>query len=316
MRPVLLADGHQYQEDEDGIMKVVHPEQALLLFNVKTLELSPVKFPNDESDRQKYLRSQFAAAQDQDGKIFLCGGVRYGDESNPQVLDCFEVIRPLVIRDDEGEFKCFTTTTQVRCDSIDHLRLVGASLTTRDKHLFLVGGTTLQKADDYSDQYKHNTNLLKINVDQNSVEVISPPEIVRGKLGIYGASTHWLTNNHLIILGGSTPDLTHGGRSIMAWSSKQVRMAKCDAKECKLDNNSPHTKAISCDGPMCERWTHWVCAKPVLKKHQNKFFCEFYTGPSQRRRNAAAATTAEGRNFMSDDSSVQSDSDDNGAGDQ
>ena len=102
----------------------------------------------------------------------------------------------------------------------------------------------------------------------------------------------------------------------MAWSSKQVRMAKCDAKECKLDNNSQHTKAISCDGPMCERWTHWVCAKPVLKKHQNKFFCEFCTGPSQRRRNAAAATTAEGRVFMSDDSSVQSDSDDNGAGDQ
>ena len=103
----------------------------------------------------------------------------------------------------------------------------------------------------------------------------------------------------------------------MAWSSKQVRMSKCEAKECVLSNNSPHTKAISCDGPMCQRWTHWVCAKPMLKKHQNKFFCEFCTGPLQRRRNAAAERAAERRQnaeFMSDKSSAQSESDD-GAGD-
>ena len=94
-------------------------------------------------------------------------------------------------------------------------------------------------------------------------------------------------------------------------------MSKCDAMNCLLTNNSPHTKAISCDGPMCKRWTHWICAKPKpLKKHQNKFFCEFCTGPLQRRRNDAAATTAERRQFMSDDSSAQSNSDDNGAGDQ
>ena len=163
---------------------------------------------------------------------------------------------------------------------------------------------------------RHNTNILKINVDQNSVEVISPPDIVKAKLGVSGASSHWLSNNHLIILGGSTPGLTNGGRSIMVWSSKQVRKAKCDARECLITNNSPNTLMISCDGPRCPRWTHYICAKPKpLKKHQNKFFCEFCTGPPNvnARRNAAAAEAEERRKknqLMSDLSSGLSDSDD------
>ena len=99
-------------------------------------------------------------------------------------------------------------------------------------------------------------------------------------------------------------------------------MAKCDATHCLLTNNSPHTKAISCDGPMCQRWTHWICAIPKpLKKHQNKFFCEFCTAPSQsqRRRNEATARAAQRRQqaeFMSDESSAQSDSDDDAGDDQ
>ena len=80
---ILLVGGYQYQEDDDGMMQMVHPQEALLLFNVETYELSPVKFPNGEADRQKYLRSQFAATKNHDGKIFLCGGVRYGDDNNP-----------------------------------------------------------------------------------------------------------------------------------------------------------------------------------------------------------------------------------------
>ena len=102
----------------------------------------------------------------------------------------------------------------------------------------------------------------------------------------------------------------------MVWSSKQVRKAKCDARECLITNNSPNTLMISCDGPRCPRWTHYICAKPKpLKKHQNKFFCEFCTGPPNvnARRNAAAAEAEERRKknqLMSDESSGLSDSDD------
>ena len=73
---------------------------------------------------------------------------------------------------------------------------------------------------------------------------------------------------------------------------------------------------ISYDGPRCPRWTHYICAKPKpLKKHQNKFFCEFCTGPPNvnARRNAAAAEAEERRKknqLMSDESSGLSDSDD------
>ena len=94
---------------------------------------------------------------------------------------------------------------------------------------------------------------------------------------------------------------------------KKVRLAKCDgAKKCLLTNNSPNNKQISCDGELCDRWTHWVCAKPKpLKKHQNRFFCEFCTGKGQRKRNERAAQLEEDREnaeFMTDESSVQSDS--------
>ena len=97
----------------------------------------------------------------------------------------------------------------------------------------------------------------------------------------------------------------------MVWSSKKVRLAKCDgAKKCLLTNNSPNNKQISCDGELCDRWTHWVCAKPKpLKKHQNRFFCEFCTGKGQRKRNERAAQLEEDRDnaeFMTDESSVQS----------
>ena len=99
----------------------------------------------------------------------------------------------------------------------------------------------------------------------------------------------------------------------MVWSSKKVRLTKCDgAKKCLLTNNSPNNKQISCDGELCDRWTHWVCAKPKpLKKHQNRFFCEFCTGKGQRKRNERAAQLEEDRDnaeFMTDESSVQSDS--------
>ena len=95
---------------------------------------------------------------------------------------------------------------------------------------------------------------------------------------ISAASSVWFGKNSLFIVGGTEPPLGNGGRSIFIYTSHNISVDTCDAKECIMNPNADtDSRMVYCDGEACERWMHIVC-DPSLKKKKKlpeKYFCTF-----------------------------------------
>ena len=66
-------------------------------------------------------------------------------------------------------------------------------------HEIILGGHTMKKE---GNEYKMNSSILHLMLDSSRLIEIKSPELVKIKMAVFGSSSHWLTKNHLMIIGG------------------------------------------------------------------------------------------------------------------
>ena len=119
--------------------------------------------------------------------------------------------------------------------------------------------------------------LIIANPVTSTIERITPPEFLNEKTKVFGLSSVWLEDDTLLLLGGSTPPLGYGGRSLLLYSSKKNDLGPCDLNpKCLMPVDfKGNTKLIICD--FCESDIHFYCDPKLRGK--NVFKNEFYKCP-------------------------------------
>ena len=165
-----------------------------------------------------------------------------------------------------------------------HLSCV--SLTFNEGKLFCFGGNTGVRSKKIVDQFEKNNDLLIMDLESSSFETDVTPEILKKRMAVHGATSHWVDSETLLISGGSEAPLGVGGRSIFVYTSKNIIMSECSAGvacvwEC---NRNLDGTMIICDG--CEQSIHKYCDKTVRNLDNenlpDKYFC-----PTCRKRRQA-----------------------------
>ena len=106
----------------------------------------------------------------------------------------------------------------------------------------------------------------------NDREGVEPEHLCQTK--VWGSSSAWISDDTLMLMGGSLPPPGHGERSIFMYSSKPMDILTCGLEDsCKVDENfKGNTRLIECD--VCGKDIHFYCDKKIskLKKKTPEFY--------------------------------------------
>ena len=86
-----------------------------------------------------------------------------------------------------------------------HLSCV--SLTFHEGKLFCFGGNTGVRSKKIVDQFEKNNDLLIMDLESSSFETDVTPEILKKRMAVHGATSHWVDSETLLISGGSEAPL-------------------------------------------------------------------------------------------------------------
>ena len=108
----------------------------------------------------------------------------------------------------------------------------------------------------------------------NDREGVEPEHLCQTK--VWGSSSAWISDDTLMLMGGSLPPPGHGERSIFMYSSKPMDILTCGLEDsCKVDENfKGNTRLIECD--VCGKDIHFYCDKKISKLKKTP---EFYKCP-------------------------------------
>ena len=124
-------------------------------------------------------------------------------------------------------------------------------------------------------RFENNSDLMIMDLASGSLKTDVTPAIMKRKMAVSGATSVWVDNETLMLIGGTEPPLGEGGRSIFVYTSKEITMNECLAAEFCLwegDRNMDGTMVI-CDE--CDLSIHKYCDKRIrnLRKLPEKYFC-------------------------------------------
>jgi hypothetical protein len=131
-------------------------------------------------------------------------------------------------------------------------------------------------------------NMYIADVNNRTVDVKKPPTFLNHKMRVFGATSVWLIEDDtLLLIGGSTPPLGYGGRSIFMYSRRKNDIDFCDLGEQSCLVNEDHdgdNRLIVCD--KCESDIHFYCDPKMRKKTRvpEQYICPRCTGKTTNKK--------------------------------
>ena len=229
-------------------------------------------------------RSCFSSVFDKlNRRIILCGGNVYTNQNIVKKLSVFSLCMVNVANDDVAQA---TVTTFEVCSTLPTIdqNLSSATMAMNGSELYVFGGNKAVDCDEMPDP---NSKIHILDVIKGTSRFLDPPEYIAEKVKVSGGSSFWIGDHTWIIIGGTTPPLGFGGRSIFTYSCLTVKIENCDAETCKIDPNfQGDTCLVLCD--FCEKEIHKHCDSLISrrKKLPDKYKCPVCRGDAgkQRRR--------------------------------
>ena len=148
-------------------------------------------------------RNSFGAVYDEDNEtIYMCGGITYFDKKY-EVLNINNLITI--------QFNDNTVTILTIEISMMKKELHSFTMSAQNDLLYIQGELTSDVSED------PNAMMYVINPVNSEAKSISPPEFISEKMKVFGSTSLWVSEATLILLGGFTPPMGFGGRSIFLY---------------------------------------------------------------------------------------------------
>jgi len=230
-----------YTSKEEKHRKVpANCEQNILKYETKSSKWSTFEVIGDKTLVERH---DFGATSVSETEIYFCGGATYSPGFS--VLSIDKLVK-LTLGEKEA------TITIIQLD-MPPQPLHSFTMSNNQGKMYIFGGLTEALKEE------PNGELIVANPITSTVERIPPPEHLSQKTNVFGSSSMWLEDESLLLLGGSTPPLGYGGRSVFLYSSKKNDLGPCQlVPKCVMPADfKGDTKMIICD--FCETDIHFYC---------------------------------------------------------
>ena len=193
-------------------------ENNLACFDTSTNTWSEVTV--ETGDSTLLQRCNFGSTAVTEDRIIIAGGVKYtefGEKTKPQTLSIHEMVDLTLKEKETGEIVAEIKKIDVE---MSPQLLSSFSMSSKGEHIHIFGGKQGAKKEP-------NGNIFIVNIVTKQLEIVKPPTFLSEKTKVWGSSSAWISDDTLMLMGGSLPPPGHGERSIFMYSSKPMDILTC-----------------------------------------------------------------------------------------